>query len=165
MLEMKETAFICNNTTDQSLVLVDELGRATSNEDGVAIAWSMSEYLLKKHAMTFFVTHYPQITCLASIYPCVQNVHMEAAVTKGTYGEISHAHKVKTGECSVSTDYGIELAAACGWPMEEVQTLMPDNGLCHERSLEQVRYARVLKLVCSSFILHLTLFSFLQLLQ
>ena len=59
LLEMKETAFICNSTTDKSLFLLDELGRATSNEDGVAVAWSVSEYLLTKRAMTFFVTHYP----------------------------------------------------------------------------------------------------------
>jgi DNA mismatch repair protein MSH4 len=57
LLEMKETAFICSNAKKGSLVLVDELGRATSNEDGVAIAWATSEYLLKKHAITIFVTH------------------------------------------------------------------------------------------------------------
>ena len=49
--EMKETAFICNYTTDRSLFLLDELGRATSNEDGVAVAWAVSEYLLTKRAM------------------------------------------------------------------------------------------------------------------
>lgn len=48
MLEMKETAFICNNATNRSLILIDELGRATSNEDGVAIAWAVSEFLLVK---------------------------------------------------------------------------------------------------------------------
>ena len=51
LLEMKETAQICNSTTDRSLFLLDELGRATSNEDGVAIAWAVSEYLLTMRAM------------------------------------------------------------------------------------------------------------------
>ena len=67
MLEMKETAFICRNAGPKSLILIDELGRATSNEDGVAIAWSVSEFLLAKRAMTFFVTHYPQLVNLAEL--------------------------------------------------------------------------------------------------
>lgn len=185
LLEMKETAFICNNATNRSLVLVDELGRATSNEDGVAIAWSTSEYLLKKRAMTFFVTHYPQVssevcfntcvniiffltlwnqlTSLASIYPTVLNVHLEASVTKGVAGEIKYTHKVKTGSCEVSTDYGVELASACGWPIEvlqnardieaEVEALLPDEGICHQRPLDQVSNKRTqayeaLSMVC-----------------
>jgi hypothetical protein len=145
MLEMKETALICNHATDGSLVLVDELGRATSNEDGVAIAWSVSEYLLKKRAMTFFVTHYPQLSRLGDIYPNVQNMHLEASVSKGSDGEIRYTHKVKAGPCKVSTDYGVELAAACGWPSDvlqnarsvesHVETLCPDHELCEVESL------------------------------
>ena len=54
---MKETAFICNSTTDRSLFLLDELGRATSNEDGVAIAWAVSEYLLTKRDMVSDYMH------------------------------------------------------------------------------------------------------------
>ena len=57
LLEMKETAFICNSTTDRSLFLLDELGRATSNEDGVAIAWAVSEYLLTKRDMVSVHIH------------------------------------------------------------------------------------------------------------
>jgi DNA mismatch repair protein MSH4 len=145
MLEMKETALICNHATEGSLVLVDELGRATSNEDGVAIAWSVSEYLLKKRAMTFFVTHYPQLSRLGDIYPNVQNMHLEASVSKGSDGEIRYTHKVKAGPCKVSTDYGVELAAACGWPSDvlqnarnvesNVETLCPDHELCEVESL------------------------------
>lgn len=145
MLEMKETAHICNHATDRSLVLVDELGRATSNEDGVAIAWSVSEYLLKKRAMTFFVTHYSQLSRLGAIYPNVQNMHLEASVQKGNDGAIFYTHKVKSGPCSVSTDYGVELAAACGWPSDVVQSsrqiesqaqaLCPDHDLCEPQGL------------------------------
>ena len=68
---MKETAFICNSTTDRSLFLLDELGRATSNEDGVAVAWSVSKFLLTKRAMTFFVTHYPQLSTLGEVCECI----------------------------------------------------------------------------------------------
>lgn len=113
MAEMKETAFICNNATDKSLILLDELGRATSNEDGVAIAWAVSEYLLKRRAMCFFVTHYPQLNRLADVYPNVQNVHLESSIARGgNGGGISYTHKVKSGTCDMSKDYGVSLAAA-----------------------------------------------------
>lgn len=148
MLEMKEMAFICNNATDKSMVLVDELGRATSNEDGVAIAWSMAEYLLKKGTMTFFVTHYPQLSSMATIYPCIQNIHLEASVSRGASSEIRYTHKVKSGACDIATDYGVELAAFCGWPTdivesarglkERVDTLLPDNNICNLSALEEL---------------------------
>ena len=164
LLEMKETAFICNNATDRSLVLVDELGRATSNEDGVAIAWSMSEYLLKKRAMTFFVTHYPQLSSLATIYPSVQNIHLGASVSQQPHGDITYTHKAMPGACSISTDYGVKLAAVCGWPIEVgddasnkqsvVESLIPEESLCHQRPLQQLSDARTksyarLSTICS----------------
>jgi hypothetical protein len=164
LLEMKETAFICNNATDRSLVLVDELGRATSNEDGVAIAWSMSEYLLKRRAMTFFVTHYPQLSSLATIYPSVQNIHLGAAISQEPHGEISYTHKAMPGPCAVSTDYGVKLSAVCGWPHEVVEdasktqsiveSLLPEESLCHQRPLQQLSDKRTknffrLSTICS----------------
>ncbi|KAL7579852.1 hypothetical protein ACA910_004864 [Epithemia clementina (nom. ined.)] len=140
MQEMKETSFICNSATDMSLILIDELGRATSNEDGVSIAWAVAEYLLKKRAMTFFVTHYPQLTRLADIYPSVQNIHMDATISGGENGEISYTHKAKAGACQIESNYGIKMAAQCGWPSSvvayaadierEVATLLPKDGPC-----------------------------------
>ena len=124
LLEMKETALICNSTTEKSLFLLDELGRATSNEDGVAIAWSVSEHLLTKRAMTFFVTHYPQISKLADIYPNVQNQHLGsqiAQVPNESESSISYTHKIMPGPCKVGSDYGVEMTATCGWPSDAIQ--------------------------------------------
>jgi len=120
MLEMKETAFICNNANRGSLVLLDELGRATSNEDGIAIAWAVSEYLIGKKAMTFFVSHYPQICRLDKIYPAVQNHHLAASVQTDSSTSITYTHKVTTGPCSISAEYGVEMANSCGWPVDVV---------------------------------------------
>ena len=146
LLEMKETAFLCNHATERSLVLVDELGRATSNEDGVALAWATGEYLLKKRALTFFVTHYPQLSRLSDTYPHrVQNVHMGATIGQvAASGEIRYTHKLEAGSCPVSNEYGVELAAACGWPANVVQnalqlktdvdSLLPDDRVCDDES-------------------------------
>jgi DNA mismatch repair protein MSH4 len=72
-------------------------------------------------------------------------MHLEASVSKGSDGEIRYTHKVKAGPCKVSTDYGVELAAACGWPSDvlqnarnvesHVETLCPDHELCEVESL------------------------------
>jgi len=122
MLEMKEAAFICKHSTAKSLILIDEIGRATSNEDGVAIAWAVSEHLLMKHVMTFFVTHYPQLSKLSLAYPAVQNQHMDSIIS-GDQGntEICYTHKIRSGLCKVTSDYGVEMAPTCGWPGDVVK--------------------------------------------
>lgn len=123
MLEMKETAFICNNVSAGSLILLDELGRATSNEDGVAIAWAVSEFLLSKKAMTFFVTHYSQLCQLSNVYPTVQNQHLKASLAEGDSRSIQYSHKVSPGPCSVTPDYGVAMATCCGWPTDVVENV------------------------------------------
>jgi len=120
MQEMKDTAFICRNATDKTLILIDELGRATSNEDGVAIAWAVGEFLLLKRAMTFFVTHYPQLCRLAEVYPNVQNQHL-GAIAEEESGEVRYMHKIMPGPCQMSLDYGVEMAATCGWQRDVVE--------------------------------------------
>lgn len=117
MQEMKDTAFICRNATDRSLILIDELGRATSNEDGVAIAWAVAEFILVKRAMTFFVTHYPQLCRLADVYPNVQNQHLGSVVEAEG---VRYIHKILPGPCQMAADYGVEMAATCGWEQDVV---------------------------------------------
>lgn len=123
MLEMKEAAFICQHSSEKSLILIDELGRATSNEDGVAIAWAISEHLLSKRAMTFFVTHYPQLSKLSLAYSAVQNQHMDSIVSGQDDTEISYTHKIRSGPCAMTSDYGVEMAPSCGWPNDVVKAV------------------------------------------
>ena len=136
MLEMKETAFICNNANARSLVLLDELGRATSNEDGVAIAWAVAENLLAKGAMTYFVTHYPQICAMSRVYPAnVQNIHLKAAMSTETgNGIIEYSHKIVTGPCTVASSYGVEMATSCGWPSDVVDEVIHNSLHSMQRS-------------------------------
>jgi len=112
MVEMTETAQILNNATEQSLVLMDEIGRGTSTFDGVSIAWSVARHLAEKvRAYTLFATHYFELTQLAHEYRTLANVHLDA-VESG--GNLTFLHSVEDGPASQS--YGIQVAKLAGVP-------------------------------------------------
>ncbi|KAL4357775.1 hypothetical protein AHAS_Ahas09G0220400 [Arachis hypogaea] len=68
--ELSETSNILHNCTENSLVIIDELGRGTSTHDGMAIAYATLHYLLKqKRSIVLFVTHYPKIADLTTEFP------------------------------------------------------------------------------------------------
>ena len=118
MVEMTETATILNYATDQSLVLMDEVGRGTSTLDGLSLAWSAAVYLTEKaKAMTIFATHYFEMTELEELYPTVKNLHLDAVEYKD---EIIFMHEVKPGAASKS--YGLQVAALAGVPKSVIQS-------------------------------------------
>ena len=68
--EMRETTYILRNLGPPALVLVDELGRGTSNRDGASLAWAIAEELARHpHTFTLFATHYLQLANLRNLYP------------------------------------------------------------------------------------------------
>ena len=75
-VEMKEMAYILEHATDDSLVIIDELGRGTSNTDGAALAWAITEQLVHKEAYVLFATHFHELTELSQIYDQVHNSHL-----------------------------------------------------------------------------------------
>ncbi|EDO35291.1 predicted protein [Nematostella vectensis] len=77
MLEMKEINYIIQNASDKSLIIVDELGRGTSSEEGVGICYAVCEHLLGIKAFTFFATHFLELTTMDELYPNVENLHFE----------------------------------------------------------------------------------------
>lgn len=114
MVEMNETANILNNATDQSLVILDEIGRGTSTFDGLAIAWAVSEELVNKNDIgvkTIFATHYHELTELAAVYDRIKNYHIGV---KEWNNSIIFLHKLLAG--GTDRSYGIEVAALAGVP-------------------------------------------------
>ncbi len=112
MVEMTEAAAILNQATSSSLVLMDEVGRGTSTFDGLALAWAIARRLIEHNrAMTFFATHYFELTRLADEYPAVSNVHL-SAIEHGR--DIVFLHAVEEGPASRS--YGLQVARLAGVP-------------------------------------------------
>ncbi|MBT8420036.1 MAG: DNA mismatch repair protein MutS, partial [Gammaproteobacteria bacterium] len=112
MVEMTETANILHNATEQSLVLMDEIGRGTSTYDGLALAFAAAMHLAEQtRAFTLFATHYFELTDLPSRVDSVANVHLDA-VEHGH--EIVFLHQVREGPADRS--YGLQVAALAGVP-------------------------------------------------
>lgn len=119
MVEMVETAFILNNATDKSLIVMDEIGRGTSTYDGVSIASAIVEYLVtnfKVSPKTLFATHYHELTKLAEVFPeKIHNFHMQIEEIDG---KLTFLHTIAKGAADKS--FGVAVAALAGVPFEVV---------------------------------------------
>ncbi|MCH5156906.1 MAG: DNA mismatch repair protein MutS [Clostridiales bacterium] len=114
MVEMVEVANILNNATQNSLIILDEVGRGTSTFDGLSIAWAVMEYASKNiRAKTLFSTHYHELTDLEGRVDGVKNYRIMA---KELNGSIVFLHKIARGGTNKS--FGIEVAGLAGVPDE-----------------------------------------------
>ena len=117
MVEMIETAFILNNATEKSLVLLDEIGRGTSTFDGLSIAWSVSEFLAKNiKSRSIFATHYHELNQISEY---IENVENFQVLVEHDNNSIKFLHKVAKGGSVKS--YGIEAARLAGVPTEVIE--------------------------------------------
>lgn len=116
MVEMTETANILHNATQNSLVLMDEIGRGTSTYDGLSLAWACAEHLANQiQAYTLFATHYFELTQLVDVLPHLANVHLDAVEHDDG---IAFMHAVQEGPASRS--YGLQVAALAGVPKQVI---------------------------------------------
>ncbi|WP_416191659.1 DNA mismatch repair protein MutS [Neisseria sp. CCUG12390] len=112
MVEMSETAYILHHATEQSLVLMDEVGRGTSTFDGLALAQAIAEHLLQKNkSFSLFATHYFELTKLPEAHAGAVNMHL-SALEQGQ--DIVFLHEIQPGPASKS--YGIAVAKLAGLP-------------------------------------------------
>ena len=116
MVEMNETANICNNATARSLVILDEIGRGTSTFDGLSIAWSVAEFLHDEpKCRTLFATHYHELTELAITRSGVKNFHV---AVREWNDQIIFLRKIVPGGADKS--YGIQVARLAGLPAKVI---------------------------------------------
>ena len=115
---MTEVSNILKNATHDSLILLDELGRGTSTYDGMAIAWSMTEHIMKEDgikARTLFATHYHELMALEQQMPGVKNY---SVAVKKVGHSIIFLRKIIEGGADES--YGVEVAKLAGLPKEVI---------------------------------------------
>ncbi len=117
MVEMTEAAAILNTATANSFIVLDEIGRGTSTYDGLALAWSVVEYIHERiKAKTLFATHYHELTELADQLSSVRNLHV---AVKEANDQILFIRKVEPG--SADRSYGIEVARLAGLPLQVIE--------------------------------------------
>jgi DNA mismatch repair protein MutS len=148
MVEMEETANILNNATEDSLVILDEVGRGTSTYDGVSIAWALSEYIVKNtKARTLFATHYHELVKLEEEFPdniLNLNVYVKEDEERD---EVVFMRKIVEG--SADKSYGIYVAKLAGLPKSVVKranTLLSsfENGKAEAKSSNATNDSRSL---------------------
>jgi DNA mismatch repair protein MutS len=112
MVEMTETANILHNATERSLVIMDEIGRGTSTFDGLSIAWATALALANEiRALTFFATHYFELTALPERHRAMANVHLDATEHEE---HVVFLHQIQEGPANRS--FGIQVAKLAGIP-------------------------------------------------
>lgn len=117
MMEMEEMSYILYHATPKSLILIDELGRGTSTDDGIAIASACLEYISNKlHSKTICSTHYHELIELDKTINKIRNYHAEVIENKDG---IVFTFKIKEG--GIPKSFGIEVAKKAGLPLEIIQ--------------------------------------------
>ncbi len=112
MVEMVETAAILNQSTERSLVILDEIGRGTATFDGLSIAWAVVEHLHETNkCRALFATHYHELTALAERLPQLSLYTMRI---KEWRGNVVFLHEVVKGAADRS--YGIHVGRLAGLP-------------------------------------------------
>ena len=114
LVEMQETAYILRNCSRSSFVIVDEIGRGTSTQDGMSIAWAVMRDLIAKGCRTLFATHYHELTMVDT-----QGIRLLTLEVLENGNNIVFLRRVKEGVANSS--YGIHVARMAGVPASVVK--------------------------------------------
>ena len=117
MVEMLEAKNAICSSTENSLILFDELGIGTATYDGMSLAEAILEYVTTKiKCKTLFSTHYHELTSLENKYSTIKNIHVSATEDNG---KLIFLHKIKDG--AVDKSYGVHVAALANMPEEIIK--------------------------------------------
>lgn len=116
MVEMSELSNILKNASQNSLVILDEIGRGTSTYDGLAIAWATVEHIVTDiKCKTLFATHYHELVELENTFDCVKNYSVQ---TEESGDDVIFLHKIISG--GADNSYGIYVAKLAGLPRKTI---------------------------------------------
>ena len=150
MVEMTEAANILNNATENSLVLMDEIGRGTSTFDGLSLAWGCADHLVQKNrSLTTFATHYFELTSLANELDGAVNIHIDAIEHDD---EIVFLHTVRPGPANQS--YGLQVAQLAGVPRSVIKNAKQRLTLLEQQSHSKDSVQTELPLIVESASTH-----------
>jgi DNA mismatch repair protein MutS len=144
MVEMQELSNILHSAGEDSLVILDEVGRGTATFDGISIAWAATEYLHNEvGAKTLFATHYHELTTLADHLDDVENVHVavdgDPSDGRSGSGDVTFLRTVREGPTDRS--YGIHVADLAGVPEPVVDRSREVLGRLREEKAIEARGA------------------------
>jgi len=141
MVEMLETAYILNQATSKSLIILDEIGRGTSTYDGLAIAQSVAEFIHEENSLgckTLFATHYHEMTELSNYLKKITNLHVSISDVDG---EVTFLRQLIPGRADKS--YGIHVAKLAGLSPRivsrawEILTMLENNKYTRDSAMNK----------------------------
>ncbi|GJE94158.1 MutS family DNA mismatch repair protein [Phanerochaete sordida] len=120
--EMASSAMILGLATADSLVLIDELGRGTSPNEGVGISHAIAEHLIKLRAYVFFATHFNELVTTLSRQPSVVNLHLSVQKTRHTTTNFGmrFEYRIMDGAQENMSHYGLDLARLADLPADVI---------------------------------------------
>ncbi|KAM4642188.1 mutS protein homolog 4 [Discoglossus pictus] len=139
MKEMKEVTYIIQNANDKSLIIIDELGRGTSTEEGIGICFAICEHLLGLKAFTLFATHFLELCHLGTIYPNVENNYFEVQHLKGKSGNkesIAYTYMLSKGHTK-EKHYGLKAAELSSLPASILEDAKEISGQVANKILQK----------------------------
>ncbi|XP_062834205.1 mutS protein homolog 4 isoform X2 [Anolis carolinensis] len=152
MQEMKEITYIIQNANDRSLIIIDELGRGTSPEEGIGICYAVCEYLLNLKAFTLLATHFLELCQIDTLYPNAENNYFKVQHVRSSSDireKIAYTYMLSKGHTE-EKNYGLKAAEVSSLPpsiicdAKEIITLVSRQMMQQQRNTSETLKERAI---------------------